>query len=212
MTGYFLKNVRPWGGPAVDLRIESSALVSVASHDPDRIASADDIDGRGLLAIPGLINAHAHVDKSWWGKPWQSYAGETSTVGRIAHERVHRDALGIPGVEATTAVLREFLRHGTTAIRTHVDVDLGVGLRGIEVVREAVSRLGGLIDVEIVAFPRMACTGDPGCSRCWSRRPPPACSISAAWILPRSTAIRWSNWTACSTSHSGTTSESTSPA
>jgi cytosine/creatinine deaminase len=162
MTGYFLKNVRPWGGPAVDLRIESSALVSVASHDPDRIASAEDIDGRGLLAIPGLINAHAHVDKSWWGKPWQSYAGETSTVGRIAHERVHRDALGIPGVEATTAVLREFLRHGTTAIRTHVDVDLGVGLRGIEVVREAVSRLGGLIDVEIVAFPQDGVHRRPG--------------------------------------------------
>ena len=23
------------------------------------------IDGRGLLALPGLVNAHAHIDKSW---------------------------------------------------------------------------------------------------------------------------------------------------
>ncbi len=77
------------------------------------------------------------MDKSWWGRPWVSSGGERTTQGRIAHERAERDGLGIPSVDAATAVLGEFLRHGTTATRTHVDVDLGVGLRGIEAVREA---------------------------------------------------------------------------
>ena len=112
------------------------------------------IDGRGLLALPGLVNAHAHVDKSWWGLPWQSYGGEGGTEGRIRHERARRDELGIPSVEITRRVLAEFVRHGTTAIRTHVDVDPGVGLRGIEAVRAAVAEYDGALTVQIVAFPQ----------------------------------------------------------
>lgn len=63
---------------------------------------------------------------------------------------------------STVAVMREFLRHGTTATRTHVDVDLGVGLRGVEVVRAAAERLGGALEVEIVAFPQDGVVRRPG--------------------------------------------------
>jgi cytosine deaminase len=122
----------------------------------------DKIDGNGLLALPGFINAHAHVDKSWWHHKWVSFGGERTTQGRIAHERAERDKYNIPSVDGITAVLREFLRHGTTATRTHVDVDLGVGLRGIEAVREATAALDGAIDVEIVAFPQDGVLRRPG--------------------------------------------------
>lgn len=162
MSGYFLNNIRPWGGPAVDLHIESSILTSVRTHDALRVPSPDDIDGRGLIAIPGLINAHAHVDKSWWGKKWQPYGGQASILGRIAHERSSRGAVGIPGVDVAVTVMREFLRHGTTAIRTHVDVDLDIGLRGIEVVREAAAELDGALEVDIVAFPQDGVLRRPG--------------------------------------------------
>ncbi|MBE7699940.1 amidohydrolase family protein [Oerskovia sp. Sa1BUA8] len=164
-----LRNVRPWGGEAVDLHVADGHITRVTPHlATDAAASGSttpapgEIDGRGFLALPGFVNAHAHVDKSWWGKPWVSYGGEATTQGRIAHEREHRDELGIPGVDVTVAVLREFLRHGTTAIRTHVDVDLGLGLRGIDVVRESLFVLGGAIDAEIVAFPQDGVLRRPG--------------------------------------------------
>ncbi|MFE4466353.1 amidohydrolase family protein [Oerskovia sp. NPDC056781] len=165
-----LRNVRPWGGDPVDLHVTDGHITRVTPHSPTeagarqgRTAPAPgEVDGRGLLALPGFVNAHAHVDKSWWGKPWVSYGGEATTQGRIAHEREHRDELGIPGVDVTVAVLREFLRHGTTAIRTHVDVDLGLGLRGIDVVRESLFVLGGAVDAEIVAFPQDGVLRRPG--------------------------------------------------
>jgi cytosine deaminase len=47
-------------------------------------------------------------------------------------------------------------------VRSHVDVDLGVGLRGIDAVREAVDALGGAIEVEIVAFPQDGVIRRPG--------------------------------------------------
>jgi cytosine deaminase len=154
-------NVRPWGGTPVDVLVRGDRIAELSPAGSGG-AAAEEIDGRGLLAIPGFVNAHAHVDKSWWGKPWVSYGGEPTTVGRIAHERAERDKLGIPSTEGVVTVLREFLRHGTTATRTHVDVDLGVGLRGIEYTREAAEQLGGAVDVEIVAFPQDGVVRRPG--------------------------------------------------
>lgn len=147
-----LTNVRPWGGESVDISLENGLIAEIS---PVGASSAGDIvDGKGFLALPGFINAHSHVDKSWWGQTWVSYGGEPTTQGRIAHERAERSKYGIPGADATERVLREFLRHGTTATRSHVDVDLGVGLDGIAAVREAASRLGEAVSVEIVAFPQ----------------------------------------------------------
>ncbi|MCX4849704.1 amidohydrolase [Streptomyces sp. NBC_00893] len=161
MAHVILTNVRPWGAAPVDIVMSGTEILSVV---PAGTADGEGarLDGGGLLALPGFINAHAHLDKSWWGQPWVSYGGEATTQGRISHERAERDGLGIPSTSSTTAVLREFLRHGTTAVRSHVDVDLGVGLRGIEVVREAVAGFGGAIEVEIVAFPQDGVMRRPG--------------------------------------------------
>jgi cytosine deaminase len=161
MTSLLLADVRPWGGDPVDLVIADGVITDItpAGTAADQ---AQRVDGRGLLALPGFVNAHAHVDKSWWGQPWVSYGGEPTTQGRIAHERAERDKYGIPSIAGATAVLREFLRHGTTATRTHIDVDLGVGLRGIANVRKAAAELGGAVDVEIVAFPQDGVLRRPG--------------------------------------------------
>ncbi|MFE7210977.1 amidohydrolase [Streptomyces sp. NPDC001698] len=161
MADLILTNVRPWGMKAVDIVVSGGEIRDLV---PAGAASGpgERVDGGGLLALPGFINAHAHVDKSWWGRPWVPYGGEPTTLGRIAHERAERDALGIPSAANSLTVLREFLRHGVTAVRSHVDVDLGVGLRGIDAVREAVDALGGAIEVEIVAFPQDGVVRRPG--------------------------------------------------
>lgn len=158
-----VRDIRPWGGEPTDALIDDSGRFErFGAVDATGIDPAQVIDGRGLLALPGIVNAHAHVDKSWWGLPWQSYGGEGGTDGRIRHERARRDELGIPGVRPTAAVLAEMVRHGTTAIRSHVDVDLGVGLRGIEAVREAAAAYAGALDVRIVAFPQDGVLRRPG--------------------------------------------------
>lgn len=156
-----ISDVRPWGGEARDLVVSGTAITDVVAPGTAPRA-ARTVDGRGLLALPGLVNAHAHVDKSWWGLPWQPYEGEPGVAGRIAHERARRDDLGIPGVEVTSRVLAEMVRHGTTALRTHVDVDLGLGLRGLEVVAEAVAAYDGALSVETVAFPQDGVLRRPG--------------------------------------------------
>ncbi len=156
-----LRRVRPWGADPVDIDIADGVITGIRPAGTAPIGVRE-LDGRGLLALPGIVNAHAHVDKSWWGLPWQSYGGEGSTEGRIRHERAQRDALGIPSLERSALVLRELVRHGTTAIRTHVDVDPGVGLRGIEAVEEAAAAYRGALDVQLVAFPQDGVLRRPG--------------------------------------------------
>ena len=161
MTALLLTSLRPWGGALTDLLIEDGTITALGTDLPAP-EGARTVDARGLLALPGLVNTHAHVDKSWWGKPWVPYGGEATTQGRIAHERAERGALGIPSEDSTVRVMEEFLRHGTTATRTHVDVDLGVGLDGIASVRAAAQRLGGALEVRIVAFPQDGVLRRPG--------------------------------------------------
>ena len=158
-----IANVRPWGGAAVDLEIDGDRIGAIVPHDPAAPPSQGrTLDGRGLLALPSIVNAHAHVDKSWLGMPWQPYGGDGGTDGRIRHERARRAELGIPSVERTAAVLDAHVRHGTTLLRTHVDVDLELGTRGIEVVREAVAAYDGAIEATIVAFPQDGVLRRPG--------------------------------------------------
>ena len=168
MPELVLRNVRPWGGAAVDLRMAGGRITSMFPHDADdprALTGAPDtvfVDGRGLLGLPGFVNAHAHLDKSWLGLPWVSYGGEATTEGRIRHERAHRDELGIPSVATTTTLLTKMLGLGTTAFRSHVDVDLGVGLDGIRHVREAVAGIGAPVGLEVVAFPQDGVLRRPG--------------------------------------------------
>jgi cytosine deaminase len=160
LTG--IRDIRLPDGARYDLSFDAEGTISEVTPASGERVRETDAEGRGLLAIPGIVNAHAHVDKSWWGLPWQSYGGEGGTDGRIRHERARRDELGIPSTAITRSVLAEFVRHGTTAIRTHVDVDLGLGLRGLEVVREALAEYGDALRAELVAFPQDGVLRRPG--------------------------------------------------
>lgn len=44
----------------VDIEIADGAIAAVRDADAQRPAAGDELDGRGLLAIPGLVNSHSH--------------------------------------------------------------------------------------------------------------------------------------------------------
>jgi cytosine deaminase len=105
---YALSNIRPWGADPVDILIEGDRIAGVR---PATRPEAGDVDGGGLLAMPGFVNTHAHIDKSWWGKPWvgYTYSDRPTVEGWIANERAQRDKYGVPNVASSAAVLRQFM-------------------------------------------------------------------------------------------------------
>ncbi|GAA3657378.1 amidohydrolase [Nocardioides ginsengisoli] len=120
------------------------------------------IDATGLIALPGLIDAHCHIDKTLYSGPWVPTPATTSVHERIAREREVRDQYGLPQPDYVAALVEAMIGAGTTHIRTHTDVDPGVGTRGIEVVADVAKRYADAVTIEQVAFPQGGLITNPG--------------------------------------------------
>jgi cytosine/creatinine deaminase len=159
-----LTNLRPMGGPAVDLLVDGGRIAEVG----ERLrapAGATVVDGRGQLALPGLVDAHAHLDKTLWGLPWRPHTAGDGLAALIENEHRGRAELAEAGVtvaQRAASLLGAYVAAGTSHIRSHVDVDTAAGLDSLHGVMEARAAFADRITVELVAFPQSGLLVRPG--------------------------------------------------
>ncbi|HYJ66460.1 MAG TPA: amidohydrolase [Nocardioidaceae bacterium] len=159
MSTLLLRGGRPWGHDApTDVFVQDGVIRSIGPSDD---AADVEVDAAGRLILPGLVDAHCHLDKTLFGGPWVPHPASDALADRIATERRLRSELGIPDVERITDLLTAMVAGGTTSTRSHVDVAPELGLTGVEAVREAIGRIGGRIDVQLVAFPQYGILSAP---------------------------------------------------
>jgi cytosine deaminase len=149
-----IRNVRPLGGAATDIHIRGGVFVADAS-------GGDSIDGGGALLLPGLIEGHTHLDKTTWGAPWHRNTIGPTRAERIAHERDWRGETGHDAEARSLALARAFLANGTTRMRTHADIDPGIGLRHVHANLRTREALADFMDMQIVAFPQSGIVCQP---------------------------------------------------
>src|SRR5688572_16352738 len=95
----------------------------IAAIEP-AIPAADNatvIDLAGALVLPGLVDAHCHLDKTLLGGEWVPNTAGEALVDRIANERRRRPELGLPSVDHVAALLERMVAAGTSYVRTHTD-------------------------------------------------------------------------------------------
>jgi len=157
-----LRGVRPMaaGGP-VDVLVRGGVIERVA---PGLVPppGASVVDGRNGILLPGLVDAHMHLDKTFWGLPWRAHEAGPTTRERIENERRLRRELALPADAQAEGLARQAMSRGTLHIRSHVDVDTEVGLRNFEGVMTARSRLRDLVSIQVVAFPQSGVVTRPG--------------------------------------------------
>lgn len=156
-----LRNVRPYAGPAVDMLIENGKISRIAAgiEAPAGVAIED---GRGEIVIPGLVEAHTHLDKSLWGLPWYTNEVGPKLLDKIDNERENKKRLNIdPARQSARQSIQSSLM-GSTHIRSHVDVDTEHGLWGVESVMATRDGYRDIIDIELVAFPQSGLLRRPG--------------------------------------------------
>lgn len=157
-----LKNVRPDGGPTVDVRIDNGDVAEVGRALTVDAPEREVVDGRNAIAIPGFVEAHTHLDKTLWGRPWHSNQAGPRLIDRIENERRLRSHLSLdPALQSRRQAIQS-IRMGTSHIRTHVDIDTEIGLKHLEGVLATRERLHPYIDIEIVAFPQSGMLVRPG--------------------------------------------------
>ncbi|MDV5144805.1 amidohydrolase [Streptomyces sp. SBC-4] len=151
-------DVRPFGGPARELVAVDGLLVDEVPPG----AVVERVDGGGRLALPTLVDAHIHPDKTSWGEPWHSRRPAHGIAEYVAGDVELARALPSPVAERALRLMSHAAAQGTRAMRAHADVAPAFGLSGIEGVAEAAGTLAGIVDVELVAFPQHGVVRTPG--------------------------------------------------
>ena len=154
-----------------DVRIAGSdgALTDIGVRDGRIVALQPALAHRGpreefggRLVVPGFVETHIHLDKS-----------DLLDVCHIRqgglHEAVEQVARAKRGftegdVYARAAkTLEKAILHGTTRMRTHIEVDPRVGLTSLHALQRLARDYAWAIDLELCAFPQEGLIDDPGC-------------------------------------------------
>jgi cytosine deaminase len=142
----------------VDIFITGERIERIAGEN---VPASTQIDAWGCLVLPGLVNPHAHLDKAGLAT---RVVNQSGTILE-ARQRVLQAKPGITTEDIllrASKVILTSLKGGVTAIRTHVDVDPTIGLKGIEALLELKRKISDLIDLQIVAFPQEGISESPG--------------------------------------------------
>ncbi len=155
-----LRNARVVGADAgvVDIGIAGGKIAAVS---PALAAEGEIIDVGGRLVSPGFIETHIHLDKSCILDRCTLDRGDLSEA--IAEAGKAKAAFTPEDVDARAKrTLEKAILQGTTHMRTHLEVDPGVGLRGLEGVLPLVKEYAWAIDLEICVFPQEGLLNNPG--------------------------------------------------
>ena len=158
MSALLLREVRRLGGQATDILLRDGRIAGPEAAPND----APVLEGRGRLLLPGLVEAHTHLDKSLLGMKWYKNEVGPRLLDKIENERAERVRLPIPPRRQSARQVALSVGHGSTHIRTHVDVDTECGLAGIEGVMATREAMRDCCTIQIVAFPQSGLLVRPG--------------------------------------------------
>ena len=136
-----------------DITLDDALVRAVDPHGRPPVSDHGvELDG-GLVSRP-FVDVHLHLDKSFQGNPVVNRSGSLDEAIRLGRELAER----LPTEEELVArILRgamAALARGTTTLRSHIDVDRTVGLRGVEAALIARTMLPAGVRLELVAFPQ----------------------------------------------------------
>lgn len=155
MTARLFRNARLPDGRVQDLAVREGRFVAQAD------ASFETLDLTGLTILPGLVDGHIHLDKSFVGDRWRPHEPASSLRGRLAIEK-RLLAQAPPVADRAEALIAQAHSFGTIAMRSHVDVDATTGLASLHAVMAAREKWKGRVEIELVAFPQAGVVSCPG--------------------------------------------------
>jgi cytosine/creatinine deaminase len=145
-------------GALVDLAIAGERIAAVGGP----FEAAAELDAAGRLVSPAFVQPHIHLDKVLTGSLLGPNRSGTLAEA-IALSHAVKRAATVEEIRARAGrVIRSAVLAGTTAIRSHVDVDTIGGLKGLRGVAAARDDHADLCTIQLVAFPQEGIWRDPG--------------------------------------------------
>src|SRR5204863_4332685 len=142
----------------LDIAVENGRIVAIGSA---LAADGESYDAAGRLVCAGLIESHIHLDKP--RIPGRCPSPEGRRVNPVTMVAPLKPTWTVEDVyERAEKTLHECLVNGTTRMRTQVEIDPGIGLRGFEAIRSLATDYRWAIDIELCVFPQDGLTNYPG--------------------------------------------------
>ena len=158
-----LRNGRIAGGDLepVDIGVRDGRIAAIGPGLETGPDSDRDIALDGKLVISGFVETHIHLDKSCISDRCTCRTGTLQE----AIENVAAAKLGftVDDIYARgRRTLEKAIVQGTTRMRTHVEIDPRIGLKGFHAVQRLKRDFAWAIDLEICVFPQEGLLNDPG--------------------------------------------------
>ena len=141
-----------------DIAITGDRIVAV---DPVARAAQETIELGGRLVTPGLVEAHIHLDKALLVDRVTTTAGTLDEAIRVTGQ-AKRTFTAEDITSRARQVLNQAVRAGTTAMRSHVEVDPIVGLTGMEAMLALRQEYAPALDLQLCAFAQEGILKSPG--------------------------------------------------
>ena len=143
----------------IDIGISGGRIAAIeqgiASDAPERR-----LDGR--LVVPGFVETHIHLDKSCILDRCQIKQGtlaEAFSETTAAKRGFTEDDIFARG----SRTLEKAIVQGTTRMRSHVEIDPRIHLKGFNAVRQLRADYAWALDLSLCVFPQEGLLNDPGC-------------------------------------------------
>src|SRR6185436_18337486 len=141
-----------------DIGIEGRRIVAI---EPSLSAEGRQIDVDGRLVSPGLIETHIHLDKSCILDRCKAETGDLDeAIREVAAAKLKFTPEDVHARARRT--LEKCILNGTTHMRTQLEVDPGIGLRGLEGVLPLIEEYRWALDIQICIFPQEGLLNNPG--------------------------------------------------
>jgi cytosine deaminase len=150
-------SLRGHDGPR-DIGISAGRIAVVA---PGLVCDAPALDAEGCLVLPGFVETHIHLDKTCI---MDRCVADEGTLAEAVRETARaKKTFTAEDVYARGArTLGKCICHGTTRMRTHVELDPGIGLRGLAGVQALAREYAWAVEMQICVFPQEGLLNNPG--------------------------------------------------
>jgi len=141
-----------------DIAVAAGRIVDIA---PRIAGDAPERDLGGRLVIGGFVETHIHLDKSCILDRCKSEHGTLAeAIEQVAAAKRSFSEEDI--YRRGRRTLEKAILQGTTRMRTHVEVDPRIGLKGFHAIRHLKKNYASAIDLQICVFPQEGLLNDPG--------------------------------------------------
>jgi cytosine deaminase len=143
---------------SVDIGVQGGVIAAIA---PVLEVAAPKLEAGARLVVPGMVETHIHLDKSCILERCPIEEGTVAEAVRTT-AAAKRNFTIEDVYDRGARTLERCIAHGAMRMRSHIELDPGIGMIGFEAIEQLARDYAWAMDMELCVFPQEGLTNNPG--------------------------------------------------